>query len=99
MIVIVVIIILVLLFMAENRFLRMEWRKKPGYIASPYAGVDGDIEPNRFTFSDCNRFWQFLAPVNSLISDINHIGSGFEDEGIAGVRVGNRFSNNRSSRY
>ena len=53
--------------------------EKPGYIVSPYAGVDGDIEPYRFTFTDCDRFWQFLAPVNSLISDINDISSGFED--------------------
>ncbi len=23
--------------------------KKPGYITSPYASIDGDIETNRFT--------------------------------------------------
>jgi hypothetical protein len=33
----------------------------------------------------------------TLVFDINNIGSGFENEGIAGIRVRHRFSNYRFS--
>lgn len=56
-------------------------------MVSSYAGIDGDIELNRFPCTDCNGLWQITTSPNSLMSDIHHIGSGYEGDRIAGVRV------------
>jgi hypothetical protein len=47
-------------------------------LVSPYAGIDGDVKPDRFSGADGNGLWQITTSADSLVPDIHHICSGCE---------------------